>query len=70
MFFGFLSNFSRPNIWLKKPSGWRTKEEGRNRHGNRNGSQAVPDGVVATLKVSKGAFEALNKGSGALGKVK
>ena len=29
----------------------------------------VPDGV-ATLKVRKGAFDALNKGSGALGKVK
>ena len=28
-----------------------------------------PDGV-ATLKVRKGAFDALNKGSGALGKVK
>ena len=38
------------------------------------GLQAVLDGVpptgVATLKVRKGAFDALNKGSGALGKVK
>ena len=37
-------------------------------------TQAVLDGVppdgVATLKVRKGAFDALNKGSGALGKVK
>ena len=32
-------------------------------------SQSAPDGV-ATLKVRKGAFDALNKGSGALGKVK
>ena len=31
--------------------------------------RGAPDGV-ATLKVSKGAFDALNRGSGALGKVK
>ena len=31
--------------------------------------RGAPDGV-ATLKVRKGAFDALNKGSGALGKVK
>ena len=32
-------------------------------------SRGAPD-RVATLKVRKGAFDALNKGSGALGKVK
>ena len=32
-------------------------------------SQGAPDGV-ATLKIRKGAFDALNKGSGALGKVR
>ena len=31
--------------------------------------RCVPDGVAA-LKVRKGAFDALNNGSGALGKVK
>ena len=40
-------------------------------HGNK--CQAVLDGVppdgVATLKVGNGAFDALNKGPGALGKV-
>ena len=40
----------------------------------RRGVQAVLDGVpltgVATLKVRKGAFNALNEGSGALAKVK